>query len=260
MVLALLKKLVVGTKLEPLARHWWRRLPGAVGDSAAGRYDLQTESVLGQRLRRDANCIDVGCHRGVIMDEILRYCPDGRHIGVEPIPHMAAFLRSKYAGKANVTIVEGALGTEAGTLEFVHNIDNPQTSGLRKRVYPDETNRTERFAVAVRRLDDLPPEGQRVDFIKIDVEGAEEMVLRGGLELIRRWQPIVIFEHGLGAAEVYGSNPGTLVPLFASCGLQVGLMADLIAGRPPLSQAEVQAHFDNRTEYYFAAWNPTKLA
>jgi hypothetical protein len=44
------------------------------------------------------------------------------------------------------------------------------------------------------RLDHEIGVAQRVDFIKIDVEGHEMSILRGGVSMIRRWQPPVLIE------------------------------------------------------------------
>ena len=38
----------------------------------------------------------------------------------------------------------------------------------------------------------------KVNFIKLDVEGYEEQVLRGGAKLIAKWKPIIFFESGHG--------------------------------------------------------------
>ena len=46
--------------------------------------------------------------------------------------------------------------------------------------------------------------------IKIDVEGAEEAALRGAMGTLRHHRPIVLFEHGRGSADVYGTTPGRI--------------------------------------------------
>jgi len=43
-----------------------------------------------------------------------------------------------------------------------------------------------------------------VDFLKLDVEGAEELVLRGARSMLERWRPIVLFEVNPRATEGVG--------------------------------------------------------
>jgi FkbM family methyltransferase len=215
-------------------------------------YDAQTEAVLLRVLHRDSNCVDVGCHRGSILDMMLRRAPDGHHIGVEPLPELAARLRTKYADRRNVEIREVALGSEAGTTTFQHVVTNSAYSGLRRRDYPREEEVRE-LTVQLARLDDLVPAARRVTIIKIDVEGGELGVLRGATGILRRDRPFVVFEHGLGAAEFYGTTPDTVWDLFAGCGLNVSLMVDWLAGRPVLDRAAFVEEFDLRRNFYFLA-------
>jgi hypothetical protein len=63
--------------------------------------------------------------------------------------------------------------------------------------------------VRTERLDRSLPAGYVPAVIIIDVEGAEQQVVEGALETIRRHQPIVVFEHGLGAADHYGTARST---------------------------------------------------
>jgi hypothetical protein len=65
----------------------------------------------------------------------------------------------------------------------------------------------ETIVVETERLDDALPDGVRPAFVKIDVEGAEERVLRGALQTLRRHRPVIAFEHGHGSADHYGSGP-----------------------------------------------------
>jgi hypothetical protein len=68
----------------------------------------------------------------------------------------------------------------------------------------------ETLTVRTERLDDALPDSVRPAFVKIDVEGAEEQVLRGALETLRRHRPVIAFEHGLGSADHYGTTPGSI--------------------------------------------------
>ncbi|HLY39530.1 MAG TPA: FkbM family methyltransferase [Candidatus Binatia bacterium] len=51
---------------------------------------------------------------------------------------------------------------------------------------------------------------------RLDVEGAELEVLRGAGRTLHRWKPYVVFEHGLGAADSYGTSPGMVHELLVA--------------------------------------------
>jgi len=59
--------------------------------------------------------------------------------------------------------------------------------------------------ISVRPLDDFQHYWNRVDLIKLDVEGAEWFVLRGGKETIRRWRPKIWMECA-GHAAMFGQK------------------------------------------------------
>src|SRR5690554_7788214 len=49
-------------------------------------YDRLTRAILKKFLKNNHNCIDVGCHKGEILDLMLTYSPQGKHYAFEPIP------------------------------------------------------------------------------------------------------------------------------------------------------------------------------
>ena len=46
-------------------------------------YDKQTIEVMKRALRPDSNAIDVGCHRGSMLLEILNIAPEGQHLALK---------------------------------------------------------------------------------------------------------------------------------------------------------------------------------
>lgn len=81
-------------------------------------------------------------------------------------------------------------------------------------------------------------------------------MLQGGVETIRRCQPTIVFEHGLGAADHYGTKPEQIFELLvAQCGLKIYLMASWLKSRAasPLSLHEFQEQFWSGANYYFMA-------
>lgn len=257
----MVKRWVAGTPLEGLARAVYRSLRGAppVAQPAPtdlnSLYDLQTEAIMERVLDRRSTCIDIGCHEGAILDAMLRIAPRGIHYAFEPLPHLFAALAGKYSHHANVRLFEVALSDAPGKATFQHVVTNPAYSGLQRRQYPRHDEEIVEIPVTLARLDDLVPADAPVRLIKIDVEGAELQVLRGATALLRRCRPWVVFEHGRGAADFYGTSPGQVFDLLADCGLRISVMGDWLESGDAkvLGREAFCEQFETCRNYYFLA-------
>jgi FkbM family methyltransferase len=214
-------------------------------------YDQWTFDVINRVVDPDSNCVDVGCHEGLILEGLIAAAPNGRHFAFEPIPSLAAKLRDRFP---QVEVHEVALSDEPGRASFVHVTSNPGYSGLRERRYDRPSEDLENIDVEVSTLDELLPPDLPIRFIKIDVEGAELGVLRGGARTIERWKPYVVFEHGLGAADCYGTRPEAVWDLLDGLGLQVSLLDRFLKRRRPLTRDDLVREFDRAGNYYFIAY------
>ena len=215
------------------------------------RYDRATHAFLSYRLRADSNTIDVGCHKGEVLEWMIQFAPQGNHWGFEPIPSMAQDLRSKFQ-QGNVFIKELALSdnNEKTTFHWVKNA--PAYSGLKRRTYALEHPEIERIEVQCARLDDvctLP----KVDLIKIDVEGGEWQVLKGGESIINRDHPDIIFEFGKGASEFYQTTPEMIFDFFDNKGYQLFPLNAGWKKMEPLTKEELATCFESGSVYYFFA-------
>jgi FkbM family methyltransferase len=191
---------------DALARRVAERLREPAVTPAPDREGIDNrvvELLLGFLLREDSNCIDAGANEGRFLSLMVHRAPLGRHFAWEPVPSLAARLR---VGFPDVDLHEAALSNESGEAEFLVVPEDPAYSGLRKRSYPGDFH-PQPISVRVERLDDELPADYAPTLIKIDVEGAELGVLRGGFETIARSRPVVIFESGLGASDRYGTTP-----------------------------------------------------
>jgi len=219
-------------------------------------YDRQTAWVIRRVLRRDSCSIDVGCHRGDILKHMLKAAPEGYFYAFEPLPDFCAGLRQKFADPG-IEIHQIALSDEAGEAEFNHVISNPAYSGFRRRRYDRPAETDTRIKVRMDRLDDIVDTHRKIDLMKIDVEGAELQVLRGATAMLKRDQPIVVFEHGLGAADFYGTRPEHVHDvLVGQCGMEIWTMDDWLRGAAPMSLAAFREQFDKCLNYYFLAGPP----
>jgi FkbM family methyltransferase len=218
------------------------------------QYDRQTIAIMERSLRRDSCCIDVGCNVGAILTEILRAAPDGRHCAFEPLPDLFRDLRRRFGHHRNLELHEIALSDHEGRSSFQHVVTNHAYSGFRRRRYDRPHEEVVEIGVEAARLDRFVPKERRVELIKIDVEGAELEVLRGAEATLTRCRPLVVFEHGLGGSDFYGTTPEAVHDfLVGSCGLRISLLESWLDGRPPLSREGLVEQFHSGTNFYFLA-------
>ena len=202
-------------------------------------------ALMNEVLRPDSDCLDAGAHAGSILREMVRLAPNGRHVAWEPLPAFAARLREVYPG---VEVREAALSDRAETREFAHVVAGPGWSGFMVR--PAAGGEVEMIRVRTERLDDALPEGVRPVFLKIDVEGAEEEVLRGAMRTLHSHRPVIAFEHGAGSADHYGTTPEAIHRLLAG---ELGYAIHGLDGDGPYSEGRFAEIFATGERVNFVA-------
>jgi FkbM family methyltransferase len=130
-------------------------------------------------------CFDIGAHLG---DRVRAWSRLGaRVIALEPHPGMMNWLRRWYGHQPNVTLIEQAVGAQAGSTTLWISRLTPSVSTIsREWLTTIQNNRRfagvrwdEQIPVNVITLDVLISQYGKPAFCKIDVEGAELDVLRG---------------------------------------------------------------------------------
>jgi FkbM family methyltransferase len=134
--------------------------------------------------------VDVGAHIGTFDDDALRRGAS-KCILVEPDPVNVECIRRNFPreiaeGKV-VIIAEGAWSSRS-TLEFAEGVAN---SGTGSFVLHENGART--ISVPVRPLDEMLG-AQRVNYIKMDIEGAEREALKGAAQTLRQWKPVIMLD------------------------------------------------------------------
>jgi len=222
------------------------------------RYDRLTGRIMQRYLRPDSNCVDVGCHQGEVLRQILKLAPHGKHFAFEPIPHLFRALHKEFAPAVNV--MPYALAASNGNSPF-HVVKNALAySGIRERSYAVSDPDLEKITVETKRLDDLIPVDLQVDFIKIDVEGGEFDVLKGAVTLLNRCKPLVVFEFGLGASDFYNSNPADLFDFINSVHeMRISTLSHFMKRLEPLTLNQFVNLYQEKREYYFIAHPENRL-
>ncbi|HEV7351506.1 MAG TPA: FkbM family methyltransferase [Brevundimonas sp.] len=132
--------------------------------------------------------------------------PDGRVAAIEPNPATASLLRRSlsvngFDGRTEVH--ERALTDADGeTLAFHMPTGEPKNARL---VSATLQGHPEVQTVTSARLDTLLSHWPRLDFLKIDVEGAEEAMLSGAWGLIERHRPQMVLEYNASRASDGGA-------------------------------------------------------
>src|SRR6187455_1970825 len=119
-------------------------------------YDRLTQKIIRTVCRPESNCVDVGCHKGEILDLMRAAAPNGHHWGFEPIPDLYSALVEKYKG-TNCSISSVALSNVAGEAQFNYVTTNPSYSGLLKREYDRPNEEDTKITVQTDRMDDVLP-------------------------------------------------------------------------------------------------------
>jgi FkbM family methyltransferase len=216
------------------------------------QYDILTKRILSRELQPYSNCVDVGAHKGEILDLFLEFAPQGNHAAFEPIPHLYEQLQVTHGARVNV--YPYALGSRTGYAIFNHVIDAPAYSGLQKRTYKQDNPQIENIEVEVRMLDDvLSNSSTRINLIKIDVEGGELDVLKGATALLRRDQPMLIFEFGKGASEFYGTMPHHMLELLEGVGYSMWTLNGFWKRASCITADELKSIYTTGSDYYFVA-------
>lgn len=209
----------------------------------SSRIDLLMERIINDSM----NCIDIGCHLGSVVQQMKRLSPRGRHIAIEPVPYKANWLKRKFP---DVEVMQLALSDKEGEAEFFVQPERSGFSGL--RLHGEGTENVERIVVRCERLDDIVPLDRPIGFIKVDVEGGELAVLRGGEELLKRSRPAILFECTKTGLQAFQIDPKDIYDFLVDRhGYAVFLLKDwLLDGERLIYEKFVQA-----MQYPFQAFN-----
>lgn len=189
-----------------------------------GEYEAEERAVLLRLARGCRSVLDVGANVGWYALHLAQAvaAEGGGVVALEPVPTTYAALQRNLALNpalaASVRTFQTGLGAEAGTVQFFIPAFQGSAAASQSKLFPGDENRA--VEVRVERLDDWAPrEGiPDPDLLKVDVEGAELFVLRGGEETIRRARPVIMLEMLRKWAAKFDYHPDAITQLLAGHG------------------------------------------
>lgn len=159
-----------------------------------GSFEPESMSAVSRLVREGDVILDVGANIGYYTVRFAKLVgAGGRVIAAEPTRHYRNILERNVAenGLTNVQILDYGFSDRA---EAVRIDIGPSSATMHSpagfdRVLFQET-------IKISRLDDVADSLglQRLDFVKIDVDGHEPFVLRGAWAVLRRYSPIILME------------------------------------------------------------------
>jgi FkbM family methyltransferase len=142
--------------------------------------------------------LDVGANAGQFAIACAKLYPNVRIHSFEPVPECFEELQKNISGFGKVVVYPLALGESEGEISFRINAHSQSSSALplaraHRETFP-EARETRKITAEVSTLDRVfaDVELRRPVLLKLDVQGYEVQVLRGGVETLRRVDYVVL--------------------------------------------------------------------
>ena len=176
--------------------HQWKQTPW---------YEHQFLLYL-KNLNLEGVYVDAGTNLGNHSLFFVNHCPSTMVYSFEPTPWSYNTTSKNLAvnAKKDYSLHNTALWEEKTTLSFSSFTDYSNTG--HSLVSPEGNIKVEADT-----LDNMIPETDKVVYIKIDVEGSEPQVIKGGMNLIQKHRPLISCE--AATAEEFKRINDTLLPL-----------------------------------------------
>lgn len=209
-----------------------------------GAFERRTVAAYSRFVRPGMTVLDIGANIGAHTLPLARLVgPGGRLIAIEPTawasgrleanialnPELADRIRVRQAmltGRADAALPASLYASwplQAGDVHPILRAQAKSTDGAQALMLD---TLLERDGIT------------RVDFVKLDVDGHECDVLRGGLTMFKRDRPAMVLELSPYILEEAGHSLDELLALLANCGYRLTALG---SGRPlPMTPAELR--------------------
>jgi FkbM family methyltransferase len=196
-------------------------------------------------VKDDDIVLDIGANYGnftILFSNIVG--KQGMVYAFEPVPPTFLALSQRMIKEQhyqNISLNNFALGDKPGNFEIhVPAGDFGQASLKRHATASWCKPGVDIFNCEVRTLDDFVIEKRirKIDFVKLDVEGAELPALRGGQKILREYQPIIHLEFFKPWTLAFGYSAKDLIIFLQSLGYKHFYRDDLVSLNVPIEQIE----------------------
>lgn len=156
-----------------------------------GTYDPITSAIIKKFVKKDSVVIDIGANVGALTLLMAKAASNGKVIAIEPGVTICSRLRYNIDLNPElrhiVEIIQVGISDRRGELFWKEDKKNRGNAGLLEG---------DGEVVKVDTLDHIVASSglNKIDFIKIDVEGMEYEVIKGGMASIIKYRPLIYYE------------------------------------------------------------------
>lgn len=178
-------------------REYWISADPDYGKHLGERFEPDTVALLECLSGPESRVLDVGANIGITGILLAQFSQAGKVVAIEPVPATYGLLTKNVtnSGYTNIRTCNFALGKTDGEIVMQGNPDN-LSGAFVSDMHSIDDNHHFKELVKVHALDNIfETLGlDRLDLIKIDVEGYELDVLEGAAAVLAKYRPIVTLE------------------------------------------------------------------
>lgn len=165
-----------------------------------GDYEKPTQNFIVKNVKEGNTCFDIGANIGLMTLNFAKQVGEaGQVIAFEPHPDISKCLeeniaKNKMSGRVRFFNYGLSNYIGVGTL---HGIDNSAPNrGMSSLVPANLHGLSQKIEVTIVTLDRFVTDHKidKIDFIKIDIQGAEGLLLQGATETLTRFSPFLMIE------------------------------------------------------------------
>ncbi len=234
-------------RVSVAGHEMWLDPVDSLGLARARDYEPLETAIVRSEVKPGARVLDLGANIGYF-SLLLARCvgPQGSVIAVEPDPDNAMILRRNVEanGYRNVKVLEKAASDAAGTTRLYRQLRSGAHHSLAEQAPGDAY-----IEIGTVRLDDVVT--GPIDFMKIDVEGAEMLAMAGAERLMAQSPDLVLLtEYNPRALAAFGVDPEDYLLLLERLGFSLSNVDHATGTVGPCTRREILSRYNTTTGRY----------
>jgi len=196
--------------------YWIPRHPGSLLDlPLRGNFEPECTFLLAKLVKKGDVVFDIGANFGWYSCHFAKLVGETGQVHIfEPTNVMEELKNNLTLNKfkAKCVLNQIALGQKEG-IEFLFIPKKMGTAFASLREHSYAADKSVKISVFVKKLDDCVSVNKikKIDFIKMDIEGSEYLVLKGAENVLKQYSPVILLELQDVHMKYFGYSPEELI-------------------------------------------------